>query len=192
MPVTLEVKLDPQERRAILNAVNAIEGQVIRQVSTPGLMLDELAKDFVVKVKTAIIIGKYSGTYKSYNKRYETWKRTSYRSPYSFWRLGGDLLKNIQVVRYNDTVFAGVPPFARDKGGKGWKGGFPKPIAMYGSIMEEGRLRPINKEGKHPARPVFEPTFKDYTFSDQNSKQGQMWVIGERTLIKIGEWWKPS
>lgn len=191
MPVKLEVKLDPKERASILRAVIAVEQETLKMIEV-GKGLEWLAKDYLKELRIAIVSQKYAHSYARYNAKYEEWKRSRYGSSEGFWRLSGDLLRALTVYNpANGVVMAGVPMDSKDAGGKNYKMNGPaKSIAMYGSVMEEG-LR-SKSAGKHPARPVFEPVFRSFTSSKSSTQQGGMWSGGERILLRIGEFWRPS
>ena len=109
-----------------------------------------------------------------YSKWYRNWKYeygwSGYPSP---WRLRGDLVSSLAAFKApgGDGYVGGVPIGAMDQGGKSWFGkgrrgpvGGPRPIGPgsgsfkgYGWVGEHG-----GRGGKQPARPVFEPTMKEY------------------------------
>lgn len=189
--ITVEVKLDPKERDMILKAVQRIESETIRMVDAPGEGLKWLGKEYLMYLKMAILTQKYANSYKAYSTTYATWKVEEYGSTGGFWKLSGDLLRSLHVYNpENALVIAGVPGGVLDSGGKSYAGGKKKHIAMYGAVMEEG-LRD-SRAGVHPARPVFEPVFKSFTASQSLAQRGTMWRIGDKILLAIGEFWRPS
>ena len=105
------------------------------------------------------------------SERYKKWKQKAV-GHLNFWRLRGDLLVAIGPERIGAGWLGGVPSWAMDSGGKSWfgrpgtwSGGASKSIAWYGRIMELGSdaLGATTVEGgRHPARPVFGPTYDEF------------------------------
>ena len=81
---------------------------------------------------------------------------------------------------------AGIPEGAMDSGGKSWTGegdkGERKPIAMYARLLEFGG--DAGKGGKHPPRPVFQPTLKEFRVDEAET-------IGRKHLfVNIAGAWR--
>jgi len=123
--------------------------------------------------------------YPLYRHRYAAWKK----SWGNFWRLDGDLVKNIIKRRIKDGWTVGIND-VMDQGGKSWFGrtvahpgrlGKSKSIGMYATVMEFGGN--YGKGGKHPPRPLFNPTREEYA-------QGEWPKKGKKALQNIKGAWR--
>jgi hypothetical protein len=181
--ITVDAQLDPAELQKLLSAVDAVDWQVhFQEIDSPRFM----ALKYIEQLRMAITGQRFMSGYAPYHPRYKDWKN-SYGKRSGFWQLFGDLLMNLNHWRNGtSSYFAGIRQGVMDTGGKSWTGkgdrGKPKPIAMYGWVMEEG-LSGKNKAGKHPARPIFRPTLFEFAFGDSP-------IHGERILRDIGSKWK--
>lgn len=98
--------------------------------------------------------------YQSYTDKYAKWKR-QHGYPNMFWKLSGDLIRNIKTHRISHTEWmAGISDSAMGVRGH-YSGNLKRyPIAKYARVLEYGGN--FGRGGRHPARPVFRPTAKDY------------------------------
>ena len=118
--------------------------------------------------------------YAPYTTRYAAWKHSSG----NFWKLEGDLIRNIVRRKFGRGGFAVGVNDVKDAGGKSWLGkgdkGKPKSIGMYATVAEFGK-KP-GPGGKHPGRPLFRPTREEFA--------NDIWLKeGEKALTKIGYSW---
>jgi len=128
------------------------------------------AIDYSHLVVGNIMRQKHMGSYAPYNTRYAAWKVKYGRAGGGYWRLMGDLVKNITHFKVSTLVMGdvswmgGIPFGVTDTGGKSWFGrgdrGKAKSIAMYGHVMEWGGYYP--GAGYHPPRPIFAPSLNEY------------------------------
>jgi len=125
--------------------------------------------------------------YAPYRHRYAAWKKTGFMG--NFWRLDGDLVKNIVKRSVKDGWVVGIND-VMDQGGKSWFGrtathpgrlGKPKSIGMYATVMEFGG--DFGQGGKHPPRPLFNPTREEYA-------KGEWPKEGAKTLQTIKGAWR--
>lgn len=126
-----------------------------------------LALYFVPFVIQNIVAQKFMFTWnvdaRSYHPIYSEWKK-KYFSSRSFWRLSGALIGSITYFSVKNGYMAGIPAGVMDAGGTSWYGagdrGPPKPIAMYGRLLEFGGY---SSDGRYyPPRPVFGPSLIHY------------------------------
>ncbi len=148
---------------------------------------------YVMLLRRNIATQKHMGGYADYNPRYAEWKEQFGRLR-GFWRLFGDLMNNLThwrtlVVTPNAKAWiGGIPGHVVDSGGKSWftnekkSYGRPKPIAMYGRVMEFGGTLPRGG-GTHPPRPVFDPTRVEF-------RDGEFLDLGRRSLWNIARGWR--
>jgi hypothetical protein len=160
------IRLDENDLRHFMTALTRLESNVRKQSNDiPRLH----AIDYYHQVVGNIMTQAKMAGYPNYHPRYAAWKEQ--RSSGGFWRLAGDLVMAMTYMRVGQSGgedhawFAGVPAGIKDSGGKSWLGNTPrgkkKEIAWYGRIMEEGYYG----VQFHPARPIFEPTLRDYVAS---------------------------
>ncbi len=147
--------------------------------------LDKVRRDILANAYAS----KWSGRARRYSPRYDWWKHVTAGSSGNFWNLYGDLIARLQVFRVDgNNYMAGVPDGLFDSGGKSWfdegsrKIGKPKPIAMYGNVLEFG-LKGGGKAGNHPARPTFEPALVNFAYNESPQ-------IGDEMLLKVSGVWK--
>jgi len=162
----LKVEIDQGDLSRLKSACAALTSKV----KTYGM--DEMQRRCSVDYYQEVVgnIMKMNRPSPAYVPRYRTWKYEygwqGYPSP---WRLRGDLVASLTSFKAadGDGWVGGVPYDKKDSGGKSWFGkgakgpsGKSRFIAMYGTVMEYGGS--WAKAGTHPARPVFEPTMKEY------------------------------
>ena len=99
----------------------------------------------------------FAASYAPLNPRYAAWRH----STGNFWKLEGDLMRNIVKRRSGrPRGWAVGVNDAKDSGGKSWFGkddkGPPKSIGMYAIVNEFGG--DYGPGGHHPGRPLFRPT----------------------------------
>jgi hypothetical protein len=138
-------------------------------------------KDLLLK---NLLSQKFSATYQPYSEKYADWKTKKMLMGSTFWRLYGDLLASIEIVKDGSGWFAGIPKGVMDSGGKSMGGsrsnriGRPKYIGMYATIMERGNLK-----GTQPARPAFDPSTEEYAAKE--------WITeGDKALRRFKALWK--
>ncbi len=125
--------------------------------------------------------GEGFGAYAPYHPQYAAWKHSSG----NFWKLEGDLIRNIVKRRIGSPRgwAVGVND-VKDVGGKSWYGkddkGKPKSIGMYAIVAEFGG--DYGKGGRHPGRPLFRPTRTEFEH-DGWPKEGY------KSLKKMGNQW---
>ena len=141
----------------------------------------------------------FAGGYIKYTQRYSVFKaayRTlgamgSFHPKFStftpmtgeFWKLGGDLVKNIVKRKFGRGGWAvGVNDIK--VGGKSWFGtdysGKSKSLGMIAIVNEFGGN--YGQGGEHPGRPLFTPTRVQY--------ERRYWPIqGGKALNKVGNSW---
>jgi len=147
----------------------------------PGEMQRKCATDYYQLLVRNILTRKYR--FIEYNERYGGWKE-KYFPARPFWVLKGDFLSSISIMKARNGYITGVPPGVMDTGGKSWLGtgteGKVKEIAMYAKVGEFGKGP--GPGGKHPPRPIFEPTAEEYA-------SGKWIERGKETLQKIKLAW---
>ena len=194
----IELKWNETDKRRFLSAVGKIGKAVKFQIESPGILPKTLAIKFTEQMRIAIITQKWVSKWgvrgRRYHPKYEKWKKEQVGHSL-FWKLQGDLLAALQQWKVTEGWFSGVPITAMDSGGKNFSGkGKSKPIAMYGTILEEGGQH----GGMHPARPVFEHTFNEFSFSSSRPGKsfgvtysgGLAWALCEKALVQIGDHWR--
>ena len=165
----IEVHLDPADFAKWKDATFRMEKQVRKEWNE---LPRKCSVDYYQEVHRHIN-GQIGMHYPPYDKRYAEWKQEYIGGGRDrFWELVGDLQRNLTSWRVTDrrkgviAWMGGVPSNVRDTGGKSWFGtaeepfGPPKPIAMYGHVMEFGGSWP--KAGDHPPRPIFGPVTEKY------------------------------
>lgn len=184
--ISIEAKLEDADKTRLLAAIAEVDKAVHFYAEEAPR---KLALAYVKELRANIISGRYDAAFAAYNPKYAKWK-ASMGLGSKFWKLYGDLIMNLRVFKdTTDGYWGGIPYGLMDRGGKSWfskpgqRVGPRKPIAMYGTVVEEG-----NK--KTPARPVFALTFRDFTWSKTVATQGGMWIEGEKVLQIIGGKWK--
>lgn len=148
---------------------------------------------YAILVRRNIASQKHMGNYPAYVTRYARWKENFGRLT-GYWKLFGDLMNNITHWRTLSNIprakawMGGIPGHVVDSGGKSWFSseektyGRPKPIAMYGRVMEFGGRLPRGG-GTHPERPIFNPSrleFAEVQFVD----------LGARSLHNVSRAWR--
>ena len=170
-------------RRALAN----VQRKALTEMEVLGGDLPKrLSLKYVEKLRTDISNQTYSGLYPAYNPRYADWKQKVGAS-LKFWELYGDLYYALQTYEEDKGWFAGIPEGVYDSGGKSWFGegnlGEPKPIAMYGWMMEWGFRAGRLGAGNHPARPLFQPALSSFAVDKAQT-------MGVESLFMIGDRWK--
>jgi len=119
--------------------------------------------------------------YAPYHPRYAAWKRSSG----DFWKLGGDLVRNIVKRKFGQGWAVGVND-VKDAGGKSWYGmglgvlGKAKSIGMYAIVNEFGG--DFGQAGRHKGRPLFRPTRVQFQLDG--------WLKeGDKVITKIANSW---
>lgn len=178
------VTLDAKQYSRWLRAVdNIMEAAKFQKWDMPWTM----ATDYKELLFKNIVDGKFAHTYAPYSNIYLSWKTQKLGGAFRlqgtghkmFWRLYGDLLRNLSVFRTKGGVMGGVKAGVRDSGFKSIfsKKRRTKPIAMYARVMEFGLA---SHRGK--ARPVFGPTASEYAQNGWSKR-------GREALRKIGDKW---
>lgn len=175
-----EIGFDQRDLERVLHAIEKVHSAVILYVYDELPL--RLARQYKLNLIEAMVGEDYAEGYAPYHPRYKNWK--SEYAAGSFWVLFGDLIRALGIHRIERGRFCGVKSSVMDRGGKSWFGhrdkGKPKPIAMYGWIMELGG--DYGTGGDHPARPVFEPALDDFAREEAPR-------IGEKALEEIGRQW---
>ncbi len=185
--IEIKVEWDKEQLKILLSRLKDVEKLTRYYIEAPGQLPRQLSIGYVEAVRAGII--KNPRTYAPYSKKYEEWK-TTYGKYSGFWRLMGDLFVSIKSFKFANGWYGGIKYGTIDQGGKSWdRKGKPKPIVMYAKVMEYG-MRNIRGLGKHPARPLFVPVFRDFVFSKSKSERGNAWGISEKALEKIGNKWE--
>lgn len=189
MPIlVLSTKFDETDQAILNKALDQVEIEVDNEISTVQANLPRmLALKYVELLRLIVLNQRYSGTYAAYTDKYRAWK-FKMGKPQRFWELGKDLVTALQVFTIPaEGVMGGVPDGIYDKGKKSWYGlgdkGEPKPIAMYGNVMEYG-LRSGTKAGKHPARPLFRPAYDEFVGSAEADAESI------KSLLKVEAKWR--
>lgn len=185
--LSTEVKLEDADLTRIMAAIDRVANSVVfYSEEAPRKM----ALAYLIILRQNILSGKFDTLFPAYNTRYAAWKTKVTGSTGKFWRLYSDLMMALKVFPATGRGYwAGVPAGVYDRGGKSWLGegksgqGKRKPIAMYGSVMEFG----LNK---HPARPLFTLTFRDFAWSGSLATAGPAWKVGDEVLRVIGSNWR--
>lgn len=187
MPTEIYAYLNPADVARWYRALANVERQVRKE-------LDDNPKrcsvEYVTLVIQNIITQRFAGGYAPYTEAYEEWK-SKFGKKSGFWQLFGDLVRRLTHFRVTDrrkgvkAWMGGIPANIIDAGGKSMWGegdyGPPKPIAMYGFVMEWGGE--YGRGGTHPGRPVFMPTAKQYARRHWGKQGGT-------SLRNIGSRWK--
>ena len=153
----------PESFRRYMRALDRIERVAKAQMRILPFLC---ATDYHHLLIGNLLSQKFYGQYPRYSPRYAHWKTEVVLKGSQFWLLYGDLVKSITIFERADRMtptrgawMGGVPAGVHDRGGKSWFGkgdkGKPKPIAMYGRVMEFGLHT-------HPERPLFKPTMDEY------------------------------
>lgn len=197
MPANVQVGIyfDVGDLKKWLRALTRIETEGRRQSrDTPRLG----SIDYKQLIIRNIMGQRHMAGYAPYHTRYAAWK-AQYGRAHGYWKLFGDLVRNIVSTRttypfrtgqLTYAFFAGIPAGVKDQGGKSWLirntrrrsalANKPKPIAWYARIMEKGSTRGGQR---HPARPIFEPSMEEYA-------QGGWLQRGDEALREIGKKWR--
>jgi len=160
----ISVKLNQTEYKRILQALKEVRYKSKRWFEVRGGELNRrCAIGYAQLLVRNIMTQKHMGGYAPYHPRYRQFKQDYFAG--GWWRLKGDLVKNIVNFREGVGWMGGVPAGVFDTGGKSWFGmgrkGKRKQIAMYARVGEFGGKLPRGG-GDHPARPIFQPTTEEY------------------------------
>lgn len=176
--INLEIKFDQNDVRRVLRAFGRIERAVNREKQE---LPYRCAVDYVNLLRQNIMTQKFAGGYAPYNPRYANWKGQYFAST-GFWVMRGTVVNSLTVYRdrHPQRWVGGLSPSAGMVSGSSWFGppgrGKPKSINMYAYLNEYGGT-------KHPARPVFRPTKKEY-------QKGGFPKRGRESLDIIGRSWR--
>lgn len=139
------------------------------------------AMEYKQLVAFNIMTQKYG--FRAHSKKYREWKQSKFPEYPAFWRLHGDVLRNLSAFPHSDgdmsihTIgfMGGIP--------SGRMGSTGQYVAYYATKVEEGW---IAKGGKpRPARRMFWKTKEDY------KKSPTGWLKnGEIALGKVGNVWR--
>ena len=164
MRVKLYITLNPPDVRRWFGATD-------RLISEAKRLEDDLprkmAVDYVQLLVQNIMTQKFAADYDSYHEDYEKWK-TQWGAVRGFWRLRNNLVNSLTQWKLSKGQWkGGITEGAMDIGGTSWfsvgKGlGKVKPISMYAKVMEYGGDFSASGGGKHPERPLFDPTLEEY------------------------------
>ncbi len=192
--ITIDAQWDQKQKNILMSRLSTVQRMVYYYMQPGGELPRQLSIKYVEETRSYLLDarkGKFG--YTPYNPEYAEWKK-KYGKLSGFWNLMGDLFENVKSSRSGDGYFGGVVSTAMDRGGKSWFGkgdrGPSKSIAMYGTVMEEGMPVSIKGSGVHPARPLFVPVFKEFTYSKSRASAGLAWSICDSALMKIGDAWK--
>jgi hypothetical protein len=127
----------------------------------------------------------YKGAYRTLGAIGKFHPKFSTFSPITgeFWKLAGDLVKNIVKRKFGRSGYAvGVNDVK--VGGKSWFGtdysGKLKSLGMIAIVNEYGGN--YGQGGRHPGRPLFNPTRDQY--------ETTLWPVqGDKALSKMGNSW---
>lgn len=175
----LNISIVRNDLTRLLRALDRVESQVkIQQKQLPYLA----AIDYKHLLVKNILTQKFASQYQPYHPKYAEWKTQTMLKGSMFWRLYGDVLKNITIFPATNGYMSGLPAGVFDSGGKSLgstpnkERGKRKYIAMYATVMEKG----LNN---HPQRAVFGPTKDEYY-------QTGFVLRGSESLTKIGAYWR--
>ena len=163
----ITIRIKDSDLKRYLNALNKLR----TTVETFGK--DEMQRRCAVDYYQLVVknILNTTSPQPSYRGRYGDWKKKygwmGYPSP---GRLRGDLIKNMTAFKDSGNGWwGGIVRGTMDQGGKSWfgkgskgPGGGSRDIGKYGWVMEKGGDYSAQGGGRHPGRPVFEPTAKEY------------------------------
>lgn len=178
----IELRLDQTDYRRYMSALNRVESR--SKIIANQLNYHNAVSFYQLLLSNLFQSGSKYG-YPKYRHRYAAWKK----SWGDFWRLDGDLVRNIVKRRTKEGWAVGINDIL-DSGGKSWFGrtashpgklGKPKSIGMYATVMEFGG--DYGKAGYHPPRPLFTPTREEYA-------QGEWIKKGEKALQNIKANWR--
>lgn len=186
----IEVKAEwnQEQKKILLSRLDAIDKLTKFYIEPPSSMLPkQLSIRYVELIRSNIISN--ARKYAPYHPDYEKWKKD--HGKYSgFWRLMSDLFVNTRSFKFGDGWFGGIKFGLKESSSKsfGTKNKKLKPIVMYAKVMEYGK--PAGRGGKHPARPLFTPVFKEFVYSKSKASRGNAWILADKTLERIGNKWK--
>lgn len=186
--IEINTEWDKEQKRILLSRLDTVEKLTRFYIEPPHSMLPRQLSIRYVEMLRADII-RNARKYAPYHPDYAKWKK-EHGKYQGFWRLMGDLFVNTRSFKLGDGWFGGIKFGLKDSGGKSWSGkGKSKSIVMYGKVMEYG-MPNIRRSGKHPARPLFTPVFKEFVYSKSKTSRGSAWVLADKTLERIGDKWK--
>jgi hypothetical protein len=137
-----------------------------------------LAVEYVQLVKQKIISQDFS--YAPLSPAYEEWKAEHYPGAKTWWHLGGDLVKAIDVIRFSATSYAGtISPSAMDTGHKSYYRDTETSILLYALSLEYG-VASIDL----PPRPLFGPAAVEYVSSAAMASQI------DKAMVYIATGWR--
>ena len=173
------IEFNKADLARLTRAINAVSETVKAEGAPSGNVARRCSIEMVNVLRKNIMSNKFAAMYTSgYSKHYEEWKRNNTKATsQGYWRLYDDVVRNLTFFKPKGTGggwAAGIPAGVMDSGGKSWKGyskGYPKPIAAYAKIVEEGSKNPMYKN--FPARPMFAPSGLMYVSSGRFSLQAQ-------------------
>jgi len=160
----IKIKLNETEYKRILRALKKLQNRAKWWFEVDGGEMNRrCAIGYAQLLIKNIMTEKYAAGYAPYHPRYRQFKQDYFSQ--GWWRLKGDLVKNVVNFKEGIGWMGGVPAGVFDTGGKSWFGmgkrGKPKSIAMYARVGEFGGKLPRGG-GDHPARPVFRPTMEEF------------------------------
>lgn len=136
-------------------------------IENGGAFNRRCAAQYTTKVVEGITSQRYAAGYREYKVRYARWKERMGLGNEGYWKLKGDLLRNLSHYQAESGWFGGITKGAMDSGGKSWftkpggrVWGKSKPISMYAYVLEWGG--DYGAGGFHFERPLFVPVMEDF------------------------------
>lgn len=186
--ISIKADWDEDQKRILLSRLRAVNNLVRYYMVAPKQLPRQLSIGYVTALRETIKAIPFY--YAPYNPKYAEWK-AAHGKHSGYWRLMGDLYASIKSFKFADGWYGGIKYGTMSSGTQSYgKGIKPKPIVMYGRVMEKGMKKSKNRSGVHPARPLFEPVFKQFTYSKSKSTRGNAWTIADAALMKVGNKWR--
>jgi hypothetical protein len=177
--IGIGVKLNPQDVRKWLKALNSVEYRARWWLKAGGGELNRrLSVAYSNKVVANILSNKWS--FVPYKERYAKWKKDAGLGSEPFWKLKGDLVQSITNFRESKGWTGGIPANVVDSGGKSWfhklnEGKIKrKRIAMIGTVLEFGGDYTSSGGGFHHKRPVLANTLDEFELQNYSGIPGLM------------------
>lgn len=133
-------------------------GRIIRALRTLPFVVakanDVMQKTCALEYKqlVAFNIMTQKHSFRAHSKNYREWKQKHFPEYPAFWRLYGDVLRNLSAFEHEGGWMGGIPKGRVGQGGR--------VVAYYATRVEEGWT--AKGGGKRPARRMFWKTKEDY------------------------------